>query len=51
MVKNRQQTARKPASRQQVIGTGQAYSGTTGMRNGIKSVSKNAPKAAIEDKS
>lgn len=37
------------ARNQQVIGTGEAYSGTTAMKNGIKSVSKNAPRAAIED--
>ena len=39
------------AKNQQVIGTGEAYSGTTGMKKGIKSVSKNAPMAAIEDMS
>lgn len=32
-----------------VIGTGQAYSGATAVKTGIKSVSKNAPKAAIVD--
>ena len=37
------------AKNRQVIGTGEAYAGTTGMKKGIKSVSKNAPSAAIED--
>lgn len=37
------------AKNQQVIGTGEAYSGTTGMKKGMKSVSKNAPVAEIED--
>ena len=39
------------AKNSQVIGTGQAYSGTTAVKNGIKSVSKNAPKAGVEDDS
>ncbi|MEM8670993.1 MAG: YegP family protein [Planctomycetota bacterium] len=34
-----------------VIGTGEAYSGTTAVNKGIKSVSTNAPKARIEDES
>ena len=37
------------AKNQQVIGTSESYSGTTGMKNGMKSVSKNAAKAAVED--
>jgi uncharacterized protein YegP (UPF0339 family) len=37
------------AKNQQVIGTSESYAGKTGMKNGMKSVSKNAQKAAIED--
>lgn len=37
------------AKNQQVIGTSEGYAATTGMKNGVKSVSKNAPKAIIED--
>ena len=37
------------AKNQQVIGTSEGYAGRTGMKNGMKSVSKNAPKAVIED--
>ena len=37
------------AKNRQIIGNGEAYSGKTSMKNGIKSVSKNAPKAGIED--
>ena len=37
------------AKNRQVIGNGEAYSGKPAMKNGIKSVSKNAPKATIED--
>lgn len=37
------------AKNQQVIGTSEGYSGATGMKKGIKSVSKFAPKAVIED--
>lgn len=37
------------AKNQQVIGSSEGYSGTTGMNNGIKSVSKNASNAVIED--
>lgn len=37
------------AKNQQVIGSSQGYSGTTGMKNGIKSVSKNALNAVTED--
>lgn len=37
------------AKNHQVIGNGEAYSGKAAMTNGIKSVSKNAPKASIED--
>ena len=37
------------AKNQQVIGNSEGYSGTTGMKNGIKSVSKNAANAVIED--
>jgi len=37
------------AKNQQVIGTSEGYTGKTGMKNGMKSVSKNAPKAGIED--
>jgi len=37
------------AKNRQVIGNGEAYSGKAAMKNGIKSVSKNAPKASIED--
>ena len=37
------------AKNQQVIGTSEGYDGKTGMKNGIKSVSKNAPNAVIED--
>ncbi|MDG2222359.1 MAG: YegP family protein [Rubripirellula sp.] len=39
------------AKNRQVVGTGQAYSGSTAVKNGIKSVAKNAPKAAVEDES
>ena len=39
------------ASNGLVIGTGQAYSGNTAVKNGIKSVSKNASKAEIVDES
>ncbi|MEE2935303.1 MAG: YegP family protein [Planctomycetota bacterium] len=37
------------AKNRQVVGTGQAYSGSTVVRHGTKSVIKNAPKAQIED--
>ena len=37
------------AKNNQIIGTGQAYSGTTAVKSGIKSVTKNAPKAGVED--
>lgn len=37
------------AKNHQVIGTGEAYAGKTSMKNGIKSVSKGAPKAVVED--
>lgn len=37
------------AQNHQVIGNSEGYSGQTGIKNGIKSVSRNAPKAAIED--
>lgn len=37
------------AKNHQIIGTSEGYAGKTGMKNGIKSVSKNAPKAEIED--
>ena len=37
------------AKNRQVIGCSEAYAGTTGMKNGIRSVSKNAPTAVIED--
>ena len=37
------------AKNQQVIGTSEGYAGKTGMKNGMKSVSKNAPKAGVED--
>jgi uncharacterized protein YegP (UPF0339 family) len=36
------------AKNRQVIGTGEAYAGSTAMKNGIKSVSKNAPQAETE---
>ena len=36
------------AKNQKVIGQSEGYSGTTGMKKGIKSVSTNAPKAKIE---
>ena len=36
------------AKNQKVIGQGEGYAGTTGMKKGIKSVSTNAPKAEIE---
>ncbi|EDL61184.1 YegP family protein [Gimesia maris] len=32
-----------------VIGTSEGYANSTGMKNGIKSVSRNAPKAITED--
>jgi len=35
----------------QIIGTSEMYSNTNGMENGIASVKKNAPDAAIDDKS
>ena len=37
------------AKNRQIIGTGEAYAGLTSMKNGIKSVSKHAPKADTED--
>ena len=37
------------AKNSQVIGTSEGYAATTGVKNGIKSVSKNAPKAITED--
>lgn len=37
------------AKNQQVIGNSEGYAGKTGMKNGMKSVSKNAPKAGIEE--
>ncbi len=37
------------AKNQQVIGSSQGYSGTTSMKNGIRSVSKNASNSVIED--
>ena len=37
------------AKNQQVIGTSESYAGKTGMKNGMKSVSKNSPKAVVED--
>ena len=37
------------ARNHQVIGNGEAYSGKSAMTKGIKSVSKNAPSAGIED--
>ena len=37
------------AKNHQIIGTSEGYSGKSGMKNGIKSVSKNAPTARIED--
>ena len=37
------------AKNNQVIGTGEAYANTTGMKKGIKSVSTNAAKAKVED--
>lgn len=37
------------AKNHQVIGNGEAYSGKAAMKNGIKSVGKNAPGAEIED--
>lgn len=37
------------AKNRQVIGTSEGYTGKTGMKNGMKSVSKNAPTAIIED--
>ncbi len=37
------------AKNQKVIGQSEGYAGSTGMKKGIKSVSKNAPKAKIED--
>ena len=37
------------AKNQKVIGNSEGYSGVTGMKKGIKSVSTNAPKAGIED--
>ncbi len=39
------------AKNHQVIANGEAYSGRAAMRNGIRSVSKNAPKAGIDDRS
>jgi uncharacterized protein YegP (UPF0339 family) len=36
------------AKNQQVIGTSEGYSGATGMKNGMKSVSENAPNAIVE---
>ncbi|HBL45812.1 YegP family protein [Gimesia sp.] len=37
------------AKNSQVIGTSEGYAATTGMKNGIKSVSQNAPKAITEN--
>ena len=37
------------AGNNQVIGTSQMYSSTSGMENGINSVKTNAPKAEVED--
>ncbi len=37
------------AKNERVIGSSQGYSGTTGMKNGIRSVSKNASNSVIED--
>ena len=37
------------AKNQQVIGSSEGYAGKTGMKKGMKSVSKNASKAVIED--
>lgn len=37
------------ASNHLVIGTGEAYSGTTALKKGMRSVSANAPKATVED--
>lgn len=37
------------ARNQQVIGTSEGYAGTSGLKSGMKSVAKNAPKAGIED--
>lgn len=37
------------ARNHQVIGSSEAYAGMTGMKHGIWSVSKNAPRAMIED--
>lgn len=37
------------AKNHQVIGTSEAYSGASAMKNGIKSVSKNGPKAKTSD--
>jgi uncharacterized protein YegP (UPF0339 family) len=37
------------ASNGQVIGTSQSYDSDSGCRNGIQSVAKNAPDAAVDD--
>ena len=37
------------AGNRQVIGTGEAYASAAALKNGMKSVSSNAPKATIED--
>lgn len=37
------------ARNHQVVGSSEGYAGTTGMNNGIRSVTKNAPNAVIED--
>jgi len=37
------------AKNQQVIGSSESYAGKTGVKNGMKSVSKSAPNAIIED--
>jgi uncharacterized protein YegP (UPF0339 family) len=37
------------AGNHQIIGTSESYSSTRAMENGIKSVAKNAPGAAIDD--
>nr|WP_275423072.1 YegP family protein [Leisingera sp. MMG026] len=38
------------ATNGQVIGTSQSYASASGRNNGIESVKKNAPDAAVDDK-
>lgn len=40
---------RLKAANNQVIATSEGYSSKAGCKNGIESVKKNAPKAAVED--